>query len=170
MKIKKDAFEQSGEYILAVVLGLFFGTMADMVTQSLVWHFFSNAWACRIAEALVYLLFLSASICVTSGRIAYKKKRIDIPATIFSLMPILGLQLILAFAFQFVSYISGAGFWFGVLFCHGGTGDAPYVDTPQSYFLLGMIVCMIVYVAVACIAQRIGYKQRLKSREKMLNN
>ena len=170
MKIKKDIFEHMGEYLLAVVLGLFLGTIIDIVTQSLVWHFFPKALACRIAEAAVCLLVLTASICVTSGRIAYKKKRIDMPATIFSLMPILCLQLLVAFAFQFVSYASGAGYWIGVLFCHKGNGDSPYVHTPQAYFLLGMIVCMIVYTAAACVAQYIGYKKRLKSRDKMLNN
>ena len=170
MKIKKSMFEQMGEYLLAVVLGLFLGTTIDIITQSLVWRFFPNAWICRIAEAAVFLLVVTVSICVTSGRIAYKKKCADMLATICSLMPVLVLQLLVAFVFHFVSYTSGAGFWFGVLFCHGGNGDALYVDTPQGYFLLGMLVCMIVYTAAACAAQHIGYKQRLKSRDKMLNN
>ena len=82
MKIaKKDIFNQIGEYLLAVVLGLFLGTIADLVTQSLV--------------------------------------------------------------------------------------KSPFVETPSWYYLLGMIVCMIVYVATACLAQHIGYKQRIKSSEKI---
>lgn len=172
MKIKKkDIFPMMGEYLLVVVLGCFLGTMADLVTQSLAWNLSShNALICRIAEAVVYLSVLAGSIGVTSGRIAYTQNRVDTSATLLALTPVLVLQLIVAFAFQFVSYTSGAGFWLGVLFCHGGSGDAPYVDTPQGYFLLGMIVCMVVYGAVACAAQHIGYKQRLKSREKILKN
>ena len=169
MKIdKKEIFPLIGEYLLAVGLGLFLGTIADLVTQSLVKSLFSNALACRIAEFLVCLLILAGSICVTSGRIAYKQRRVNIPATIFSLTPVLVLQLIVAFIFQFVSYISGAGFWLGVLMRHGGKGDSPFVETPSWYYLLGMIVCMIVYVAVACLAQHVGYKQRIKSSEKIL--
>lgn len=171
MKIeKKDIFQLMGEYVMAVVLGMFLGTIADIVTQWLVWKLFSNALACRIVELVVCLSVLVGSICVTSGRIAYKQKRVDMLATILALTPVLVLQLILALAFQFVSYISGAGFWLGVLFCHGGNGDAPYEDTPRGYFLLGMIVCMIVYGGAACVAQHIGYKQRIKSHEKILKN
>ena len=167
---KKDIFPMMGEYLMAVVLGLFLGTVVDLVIQSLVWELFSNTLACRIVESAVCLLILAGSICITSGRIAYRQKGVNRLATILALTPVLVLQLILAVAFQFASYISGAGFWLGVLFCHGGSGDAPYVDTPQGYFLLGMIVCMVVYGAVACAAQHIGYKQRLKSREKILKN
>lgn len=169
MKIdKKEVFPLIGEYLLAVVLGLFLGTIADLVTQSLVWNLFSNALICRIVEAVVCLLILAGSICVTSGRIAYKQKRKDMLTTMLALIPVLVLQLILAFVFQFVSYISGAGFWLGVLFCHGGNGNAMYMDTPQGYFLLGMIVCMVVYCVTACVAQHVGYKQRIKSSEKIL--
>lgn len=167
---KKDIFPMMGEYVLAIVLGCFLGAMADIVIQSLVWKLFSNALACRIAESAVCLLIMAVSICVTSGRIAYKQKRVDMLATILALTPVLVLQLMLALAFHFVSFISGAGFWLGVLFCHGGNGDAPYVDTSQGYFLLGMVVCMIVYGVVACAAQHIGYKQQIKSREKILKN
>ncbi len=167
-KAIKDIFQFTGEYLLAVVLGLFLGTIADIVIQSLVWKLFSNALVCRVTEFMVCLLISAGNICVTSGRIAYKERRVNILATILALNLVLVLQLILALVFQFVSYISGAGFWLGVLFCHGGNGKAPYVDTPRGYFLLGMIVCMVVYGAVACVAQQIGYKQRIKSREKTL--
>ena len=171
MKIgTKDIFPMMGEYFLAVVLGLFLGTITDIVLQSLLWKLFPDAFVCRIIESMICLLISSGSICVTSGRIAYKQKRVDMLATILALTPVLVLQLMLALAFRFVSYISGAGFWLGVLFCHGGNGDAPYVDTPQGYFLLGMVACMIVYGVVACAAQHIGYKQQIKSREKILKN
>lgn len=165
---KKDILPLMGEYLLAVVLGLFLGTIADLVTQSLVWNLFSNVLTCRIVELAVCLLFVAGSIGVTSGRIAYKQKRMDMLATILALIPILVLQLILALVFRFVSYISGAGFWLGVLFCHGGNGNTLYVDTPHGYFLLGMLACIVVYGAVACLAQYIGYKQRIKSSEKIM--
>jgi len=165
---KKDILPLMGEYLLAVALGLFLGTIADIVTQSLVGKLFSNVLACRIVEFAVCLLIGAGSIGVTSGRIAYKQKRMDMLATILALTPMLVLQLILALVFQFVSYISGAGFWLGVLFCHGGNGNTLYVDTPYGYFLLGMIVCMVVYGAVACMAQHIGYKQRIKNSEKIM--
>ena len=116
-----------------------------------------------LAVVLGCFLGMIADIVIQS---AYKQKRVDMLATILALAPVLVLQLILAVAFQFVSYISGAGFWLGVLFCHGGNGDAPYVDTPRGYFLLGMVTCMIVYGVAACVAQHIGYKQQIKSREK----
>lgn len=167
MKIdKKEIFPLIGEYLLAVGLGLFLGTIADIVIQSLVKSIFSNMLACRIAEFAVCLLVLLGSICVTSGRIAYKQKRVDIPATLLPLIPVLVLQLVVAFIFQFVSYISGAGFWLGVLMCHGGKGNNPFVETPSWYYLLGMVISMAVYMAGACVAQHIGYKQRIKSREK----
>lgn len=167
---KKDIFQYMGEYLMAMVVGLFLGTIIDMVIQSLVWKLFSNALVCRIVESAVCLLSVGGSICVTSGRIAYTQKRTDMSATVLSLAPVLVLQLILAAAFQFASYVSGAGFWLGVLLCHGGNGDAPYVETPRGYFLLGMILCAAVYCAAACAAQHVGYKQRLKSREKLVNN
>ena len=170
MKLDKNIFEQLGEFLLAMVIGLFLGTIVDIVAQSLIWNLFSNVLICRVIESVVCLTILAGSICVTSGRIAYKQKRVDMLATVLALTPVLVLQLILALVFQFASYISGAGFWLGVLFRHGGNGDTPYEDTPQGYFLLGMIVCMVVYCAAACAAQHIGYKKRLKSREKMLNN
>ena len=108
MKIhKKRHISPMGDYLLAVALGLFLGTIADIVTQSLVKSLFSNVLACRIAEFLVCLLILAGSICVTSGRIAYKQKRKDMLTTMLALIPVLVLQLILAFVFQFVSYISG---------------------------------------------------------------
>ena len=170
MKIeRKEIFQFMGEFLLAVVVGLFLGTIADIVIQSLVWNLSSNALLCRIVEVLVCLSVSAGSICVTSGRIAYNQKRVDKISTILALTPILVLQLILAVVFQYVSFISGAGFWLGVLFCHGGHGDAPYVDTPQGFFFLGMIVCLIVYIGAACIAQHIGYKLRIKSHERLMN-
>ena len=168
MKTEK-IFPMMGEYVLAVIIGLFIGTIVDMVVQSLVWNVSSDPLICRMIESVVCLSILSGSIAITSGRIAYKQKRVDMSATILALTPVLVVQLILALAFRFASYVSGAGFWLGVLFCHGGNGDAPYEDTPQGYFLLGMIVCMVVYCAVACVAQCIGYRQRIKSRDKILN-
>ena len=43
MKIEiKDIFQWMGEYVLAVVLGLFLGTIADIVIQSLVGELFSH--------------------------------------------------------------------------------------------------------------------------------
>lgn len=166
MKIdKKDIFPQMGEYLIAVVLGLFLATVADIVTQSLLMSLFSNVLACRMAEFIICLLVLVGSVCVTSGRIAYQQKRVDMLATILALTPVLVLQLILAVAFRFVSYVSGAGFWLGVLFCHGGKGNSPFAETPSWCYLLGMTICMTVYVAAACVAQHVGYKQRIKSRE-----
>lgn len=170
MKIeKKDIFQLMGEYLMAVVLGCFLGTIADIVLQSLVWKLFANALVCRIVEMVVCLSISAGIICVTSGRTAYKQKCVDMISTILALLPVLILQLILALAFRFVSFISGAGFWLGVLFCHGGNGDTPYMDTQPGYFLLGMLVCIIMYGGAACVAQHIGYKQRIKSLEKRNN-
>ena len=167
MKINtKDLPGLIGEYFLAFVVGLFLGMIADMVIQSLMGSI--NVLACRVAEATVCLVVLSGFLGFASGRMAYKQNRVDTGMALLALAPIVALQLLLAWIMGFVPYISGAGFWLGVLFCHGSSGDTPYVDTPQGYFLLGMVLCIVVYGAVACVGQHIGYKQRIKSRQKMM--
>ena len=166
---EKDIFPLIGEYLMALALGLFLGTILDMVAQSLVWKLFSNVLICRIAESVLCLLVLSFSIGVTSSRMAYKQGRVDLTRTVLALTPVLVLQFILAFVFQFASYMTGAGFWLGVLFCHGNSGHQPFVETPSWYYLLGMAVSAIVYVATACLGQYIGKNMRMKSRKKLLN-